>query len=90
MHSSSDFKTIVQIYEPEFIHHVEEAIQSNSAVVLTLDGFRNSKEIVWACLWYAMEQGVIVTIAPRVLKAVIPGLKQVGASSLPENLDKNS
>lgn len=74
MHSPEDYETTVQIYEPEFIHHVEEAIQSNSAVVLKLDGFRNSKEIVWACLWYAMEQGVLVTVVPTVLKSSIPGL----------------
>jgi len=74
MKQSQDFKTIIQIYEPEFIHHVEEAMQSNSAVVLTLDGFRNSKEIVWACLWYAMDQGVLVTVVPSVLKSAIPGL----------------
>jgi hypothetical protein len=74
MHSSPDYKTIIQIYEPEFIHHVEEAIESNSAVVLKLDGFRNSQEIIWACLCYAMEQGVFVTVVPPVLKSSIPGL----------------
>jgi len=74
VHSSSDYKTIIQIYEPEFIHHVEEAIESNSAVVLKLDGFRNSQEVIWACLCYAMEQGVFVTVVPPVLKSSIPGL----------------
>jgi hypothetical protein len=74
MHSPEDYETIVQIYEPEFIHHVGEAIRSNSVVVLKLDGFRSSKEIVWACLWYAMEKGVLVTVVPTVLKSPIPGL----------------
>lgn len=74
MKQSQDFKTIIQIYEPEFIHHVKEAIESNAAVVLKLDGFRNSQEIIWACLCYAMEQGVLVTVVPPVLKSSIPGL----------------
>jgi len=74
MHPPQDYETVVQMYEPEFIHYVEEAIQSNSAVVLKLDGFRNSKEIVWACLCYAMEKGVLVTVVPLVLKSSIPGL----------------
>jgi len=73
MHSSPDYKTIIQIYEPEFIHHIEEAKESNSAVVLKLDGFRNSQEIIWACLCYAMEQGVLVTVVPPVLKCPIHG-----------------
>jgi len=83
MYSPSDYKTIIQIYEPEFIYHVEAAIESNSAVVLKLDGLRNSQEIIWACLCYAMEQGVLVTVVPPVLKSSIPGLMPVQLKEKP-------
>lgn len=63
---------LIRIYEPDFIHLVEEALESNGSVTLALDGYRNSKEIVWACLWYAVGQGALVTVVPRVLKAPLP------------------
>lgn len=60
---------ILRQYEPEFIVHVEKARCERAPVALVLDGFRNSKEIVWACLWYAMEQGVMVTVVPKIVMA---------------------
>jgi hypothetical protein len=67
MNFPDDPDTLVTIakQQPDFFHVVEEIRSKREALNLVLHGHQNNKELVWACLWYALNRGVMVTVAPQ-------------------------
>lgn len=52
--------------EPEFFRHVEQAREVIDRFELVFSGHESQKPIVSACLWYALDRGVTITISPRI------------------------
>ena len=67
--------------EPEFFRYVEEVRASNGSVVLTVAQHPTNKEVIWACLWYALERGVLVTITPEILLSPLPDTQRFDAQA---------
>lgn len=54
----------LQAYLPDFVEHVEQARQEGVPVTVVVDGFVHdgTREGVQACLWYALGNGVPITV----------------------------
>lgn len=75
--SQADIMGTIAHHEPGFFRYVEQVQKSNGSAVLCLamsqseqDGWHSSahqKEVLCACLWYALEQGVVVTVTSQAI-----------------------
>jgi hypothetical protein len=65
-HDPDIFATIAR-EEPEFFRYVEDVRHSGGTASIVLNGHKNNKDLVWACLWYALDRGVMVSVAPQVV-----------------------
>jgi hypothetical protein len=66
--TTKDSLFLVQTYEPDFIAEVDRASCAKRPVYLQLNGYENSKEIVAACLWYALDHGVKVVVTTSAIE----------------------
>ena len=63
---------LVRSYEPNFMAEVDRAWLAKRPVHLQLHGYESNKDIIAACLWYALDHGVQVmvsSIAAKVTEA---------------------
>ena len=58
--------------DPQFIETVRLARQKNCQLVMVIDNYKEAYDLLYACLWYAAEQGVIVMVSPRSLLSSLP------------------
>lgn len=63
---------LIMKHEPRFQEAVREALSKNRSVALTLDTYEGNKGFVYACVWYALSCGVMITLCPRVLRSPLP------------------
>jgi hypothetical protein len=57
-----DLESFLERHEPGYIAYVQSCIRQKQPVGLELEGYRNNRELVQACLWYVIEQGWVITI----------------------------
>ncbi|MBV9468854.1 MAG: hypothetical protein JOZ57_06375 [Abitibacteriaceae bacterium] len=65
-------KSLIAEKDPLFFEAVEAALQRDQSVLLVLDGFENDHGLLYACLWYAQEHHVLVTITSRTMVESLP------------------
>lgn len=59
---------LVRSYEPDFMGEVDRAMLAKRPVYLHLNDYETSKDIVAACLWYALDHGVKVIVTTSVIE----------------------
>ena len=62
-HLNRDDLLLVRSYEPDFMAEVDRAILAGRPVYLQLFGYETNKDIIAACLWYALDHGVQVVVS---------------------------
>lgn len=60
---------LVRSYEPNFMTEVDRAILAKRPVCLELNGYESNRDIIAACLWYALDHGVKVIVTTSVIEA---------------------
>ncbi len=53
--------------EPGFMDEVDRALLAKRPVYLQLDGYESNKDIIAACLWYALDHGLKVVVTSSVV-----------------------
>ena len=54
---------LVRSYEPDFMAEVDRAWLAKRSVHLQVNGYESNKDIIAACLWYALDHGVQVVVS---------------------------
>ena len=54
---------LVRSYEPDFMAEVDRALLARRPVHLQLNGYESNKDIIAACLWYALDHGLKVVVS---------------------------
>jgi hypothetical protein len=58
--------------DPSFVRNVDQARLRQAAVLMTLDDYEGQPEMLYHCLHYAYEVGVLVSVAPRIMHSFFP------------------
>ena len=59
-----DILTLIKDKEPDFISFIDALAEEDSVALLKVEVTAKTKFIVWACVWYALERGVPIKVAP--------------------------
>jgi hypothetical protein len=59
-----DLDLYLAVHEPGYLEYVAECRTQGIPLRVVLQGYRNNWDRVQACLWYAIEQGLSITIIP--------------------------
>lgn len=61
---ASEYELLIEWHDPTYIDYVRNCLENNVPVQLSLTGHHHNRERVQACLWYAIERGLAVTVIP--------------------------
>jgi hypothetical protein len=67
-----DILSTIAKYEPEFFAYIEHVREQNGSATIRAKARSDHKNVLWACLWYALERGVLVTVVPEILHHPLP------------------
>lgn len=67
-HLTPDDLNLIRAYQPDFLDEVDRAMLAQRPIYLHLDGYDNNKDIIAACLWYALDHGVRVVITTHAIE----------------------
>lgn len=62
---NSPHEFLIEWYDPAYIDYVRHCLKNGLPVKLSLTGHCHNQEMVQACLWYAIERGLAVTVVSR-------------------------
>ncbi|MBV9468316.1 MAG: hypothetical protein JOZ57_03665 [Abitibacteriaceae bacterium] len=66
----------VDLYRPDFAQSVRDLVENRGALMIMFDNFEGQPELLYNCLWYAASHGVLVSVAPRVMRSFLPILEE--------------